>query len=149
MLLLGWGIPALTITLYAPIRHFSGDTVEVAECWMNEGRYNIILQIPVCATVFFNVIFLFNILRVLLIKLRRGPHVQGATNSGTSRTSLQALRATLLLVPLLGLNFLLTPFRPEQNHPWEHAYEVVSAVTASLQGLCVAILFCFCNGERK
>lgn len=48
-------------------------------------------------------------------------------------------RATLLLVPLLGLNFLLTPFRPEQNHPWEHAYEVVSAVTASLQ-VCVSEL---------
>lgn len=50
-------------------------------------------------------------------------------------------RATLLLVPLLGLNFLLTPFRPEQNHPWEHAYEVVSAVTASLQ--VRALLFSF------
>ncbi|XP_031351143.1 calcitonin gene-related peptide type 1 receptor-like isoform X2 [Photinus pyralis] len=147
MLLLGWGIPALTITLYAPIRHLSGDAVETSACWMNEGRYNIILQIPVCATVFLNVIFLFNILRVLLIKLRRGPHMHGAGSSGTSRTSLQALRATLLLVPLLGLNFLLTPFRPEENHPWERAYEVVSAVTASLQGLCVAILFCFCNGE--
>jgi len=145
MLLLGWGIPALTITLYTPIRQLSGDTLETSECWMNEGRYNIILQIPVCATVFLNVIFLFNILRVLLVKLKRGPHMQGS--SGTSRTSLQALRATLLLVPLLGLNFLLTPFRPEPNHSWEHAYEIVSAVTASLQGLCVAILFCFCNGE--
>lgn len=58
-------------------------------CWMNEGKYNIILQIPVCLTVFLNVIFLFNILRVLLIKLKRGPQVG---NSGTSRTSLQALR---------------------------------------------------------
>jgi calcitonin receptor-like len=53
----------------------------------------------------------------------------------------------MLLVPLLGLNFLLTPFRPETNNPWEYVYEVVSAMTASLQGLCVAILFCFCNGE--
>jgi len=46
---------------------------------------------------------------------------------------LQALRATLLLVPLLGLHYLLTPFRPEKNHPWEYAYEVISAVTAGLQ----------------
>jgi calcitonin receptor-like len=36
-------------------------------------------------------------------------------------------------VPLLGLNFLLTPFRPETNNPWEYVYEVVSAMTASLQ----------------
>lgn len=62
---------------------------------MNEGKYNIILQIPVCATVSLNVIFLFNIVRVLLIKLRKGPQVGGGGGggaSGASRTSLQALR---------------------------------------------------------
>lgn len=61
---------------------------------MNEGTYNIILQIPVCAAVSLNVIFLFNIVRVLLIKLRKGPQVGGGGGgaSGASRTSLQALR---------------------------------------------------------
>lgn len=61
---------------------------------MDEGKYNIILQIPVCATVFLNLIFLFNIVRVLLVKLRRGPHAQG---TGASSTSLQALRYNLKL----------------------------------------------------
>jgi hypothetical protein len=46
---------------------------------------------------------------------------------------LQALRATLLLVPLLGLHYLVTPFRPSENHPWEGVYEVTSAITASFQ----------------
>ncbi|XP_039300542.1 calcitonin gene-related peptide type 1 receptor-like, partial [Nilaparvata lugens] len=57
------------------------------------------------------------------------------------------LRATLLLLPLLGLNYLVTPFRPHKGHPWEKYYELTSAITASFQGLCVATLFCFCNGE--
>ncbi|XP_012134500.2 diuretic hormone 31 Receptor isoform X5 [Megachile rotundata] len=56
-------------------------------------------------------------------------------------------QATLLLVPLLGLHYLVIPFRPPKDHPWEQFYEVLSAITASFQGLCVAILFCFCNGE--
>lgn len=42
-------------------------------------------------------------------------------------------RATMLLVPLLGLNYLIIPFRPPPNHPWEYVYEVVSAITASMQ----------------
>ena len=51
-----------------------------------------------------------------------------------SRTLLQAFRATLLLLPLLGLQYLVTPFRPEgKDHPWSRAYEVTSAITASFQ----------------
>lgn len=42
-------------------------------------------------------------------------------------------RATLLLVPLLGMQYVLTPFKPEPGHPWEIVYEVVSAFTTSFQ----------------
>lgn len=42
-------------------------------------------------------------------------------------------RATLLLVPLLGLQYMLTPFRPDPGHPWETTYQVISAFTASFQ----------------
>lgn len=41
--------------------------------------------------------------------------------------------ATLLLVPLLGLQYMLTPFRPDAGHPWETTYQVISAFTASFQ----------------
>lgn len=42
-------------------------------------------------------------------------------------------RATLLLVPLLGMQYVLTPFKPEPGHRWEIVYEVVSAFTTSFQ----------------
>lgn len=66
--------------------------------------------------------------------------------ASSSRTG-KAVRATLILIPLLGLQYIVTPFRPEPGTPWESVYQVTSAVVASCQGLCVALLFCFCNGE--
>jgi hypothetical protein len=66
--------------------------------------------------------------------------------ASSSRTG-KAVRATLILIPLLGLQYIVTPFRPEPGTPWEPVYQVTSAVVASCQGLCVALLFCFCNGE--
>ncbi|XP_043518154.1 calcitonin receptor-like isoform X5 [Frieseomelitta varia] len=112
-------------------------------CWIDEGNYMNVLVYPVCVSTLLNVLFLFNIVRVLLMKLRAGPTI----GTQPSRSMRQAFRATLLLVPLLGLHYLVIPFRPPKNHPWEQFYEVLSAITASFQGLCVAILFCFCNGE--
>ncbi|XP_069700680.1 calcitonin gene-related peptide type 1 receptor isoform X2 [Periplaneta americana] len=144
---LGWGMPVIPIIIYTALRATNPDiedTKEYVMCWINESPLTIVLIIPVCASMVLNLIFLCNILRVLLIKLRAGPRVG---SSRPSSTLLQALRATLLLVPLLGLHYLVTPFRPPENHPWEAVYEVTSAITASFQGLCVATLFCFCNGE--
>jgi calcitonin receptor-like len=40
-----------------------------------------------------------------------------------TRTLVRNCRATLLLVPLLGLQYILTPFRPAPGHAYEAAYE--------------------------
>ncbi|KOX67997.1 Calcitonin gene-related peptide type 1 receptor [Melipona quadrifasciata] len=125
------------------ITRYVGEFGYLKRCWINEGNYMNVLIYPVCVSTLLNVLFLFNIVRVLLMKLRAGPTI----GTQPSRSMRQAFRATLLLVPLLGLHYLVIPFRPPKNHPWEQFYEVLSAITASFQGLCVAILFCFCNGE--
>ncbi|XP_070160430.1 calcitonin receptor isoform X5 [Polyergus mexicanus] len=140
---LGWPVPAVIVTLYTALRASSDDPADTEQCWINEGNYMNVLVYPVCVSTMLNLLFLFNIVRVLLMKLRAGP----AIGTRPSRSMLQAFRATLLLVPLLGLHYLVIPFRPPKKHPWEHFYEVLSAITASFQGLCVAVLFCFCNGE--
>lgn len=38
-----------------------------------------------------------------------------------------------MLVPLLGLQYILTPFKPEPGHPWERVYGMVAAFTSSFQ----------------
>lgn len=46
---------------------------------------------------------------------------------------LYMFRATLILLPLLGLHYVVMPFRPEAGAPGEIAYQVVSAVFTSFQ----------------
>ncbi|XP_055379971.1 calcitonin gene-related peptide type 1 receptor isoform X2 [Condylostylus longicornis] len=141
----GWTSPAVVIFIYGLARGLSSNPADKIHCWMStDVPQTNILVVPVCISMLLNLVFLCNIVRVLLLKLRAPA---GPQSNGPSNTVLQAFRATLLLVPLLGLQYILTPFRPEPGHPWERLYEVVSAFTASFQGLCVAILFCFCNGE--
>lgn len=116
-----WSGTSCTI-IYWLLRH---------RCWINESPFSVVLVVPVCMSMALNLIFLCNIVRVLWIKLQAGP--SHLSNSTPSRTLLQAFRATLLLLPLLGLHYLLTPFRPPKQHPWEPFYEVVSATTSSFQ----------------
>ncbi|XP_070506653.1 calcitonin gene-related peptide type 1 receptor isoform X1 [Chironomus tepperi] len=147
LILLGWSSPAIFLILYGILRGYVSEDHDRAFCWMNESPYSNVLVAPVCLSMLLNLLFLCNIVRVVLLKLRAPAAVSNGPGSGPSRNILQAFRATLLLVPLLGLQYILTPFRPGKNHPYEATYEVISAFTASFQGLCVATLFCFCNGE--
>ncbi|GFY68322.1 calcitonin gene-related peptide type 1 receptor [Trichonephila inaurata madagascariensis] len=55
-----------------------------------------------------NLIFLCNIIRVLVTKLR-------ATHSNEPSQYRKAVRATLVLVPLFGLHFFLIIYRPPQS----------------------------------
>ncbi|KAH8371138.1 hypothetical protein KR093_006314, partial [Drosophila rubida] len=141
----GWGSPAIVICIYGLARGLIGTHNQNQHCWMVDNDFNYILIVPVCISIFLNLLFLCNIVRVVLLKLNAPASIQGSC--GPSRTVLQAFRATLLLVPLLGLQYMLTPFRPDHGHSWETTYQVISAFTASFQGLCVATLFCFFNGE--
>ncbi|XP_038108006.1 calcitonin gene-related peptide type 1 receptor isoform X2 [Culex quinquefasciatus] len=144
LVVLGWTVPACVIVLYGVLRGTYGTDEDVTLCWMTESSYGMVFIVPVCISMLLNLLFLCNIVRVVLLKMRAPAGPQG---SGPSRTILQAFRATLLLVPLLGLQYMLTPFRPDPGHPYERVYETISAFTASFQGLFVAVLFCFFNGE--
>lgn len=57
-------------------------------CWIDEGNYMNALVYPVCVSTMLNLLFLFNIVRVLLMKLRAGP----AIGTRPSRSMLQAFR---------------------------------------------------------
>lgn len=55
-----------------------------------------------------NLFFLLNIVRVLITKLR-------VTHQAESSLYMRAVRATLILIPLLGIQFVLLPYKPHDH----------------------------------
>ncbi|XP_055329235.1 calcitonin gene-related peptide type 1 receptor-like isoform X2 [Paramacrobiotus metropolitanus] len=136
---IGWGLPVIPAFVYAIVRAL--DPLENKNCWISAGKYLYILAVPVIISLVANLIFLCNIVRVLITKMR-------ATNSREDHHTRKAVRATLILVPLLGLQYILFPFRPDESaRHFIFAYDIASAICTSLQGLFVALIFCFFNGE--
>ncbi|XP_075743689.1 calcitonin gene-related peptide type 1 receptor-like isoform X1 [Rhipicephalus microplus] len=137
-LLIGWGFPLLPTIGYAVMRGLDPEASRM--CWVeHDVWYTYILSVPVCFSILLSFAFLVNIVRVLVTKLR-------AVNSPDNESTRKAVRATVILLPLLGLHYVVTPFRPDKGSIFL-AYEIISALVTSLQGLCVALLFCFFNGE--
>lgn len=97
-------------------------------CWIHETAYSLILMVPVMTSLCINFVFLVSILRVLLLKIKTN------TSQGQNRSELiKVFRAAFVLVPLLGLHYIIVCFRPENDAYWERQHEILSAVSASYQ----------------
>jgi hypothetical protein len=59
-------------------------------------------------------------------------------------------RATILLMPLFGVQFLLTLVRPStKDCDLEQAYYYIFYTMDGLQGTLVALLYCYLNKEVR
>ncbi|CAG5119344.1 unnamed protein product, partial [Candidula unifasciata] len=138
-LVIGWVVPFVVTAIWAAIK----DNFENAQCWLHTGYHvDYIVHAPVLALLTSNVFFMVTIIWVLVTKMK-------ASNSLETRQTRKAVKATVVLVPLLGLTyvmFLRSPFDDETvNILFQHA----NAVLQSSQGLFVAIFYCFLNGEVR
>ncbi|XP_055698643.1 calcitonin receptor isoform X2 [Phlebotomus papatasi] len=138
-MIIGWILPIILVSVYAVIR--GQNPIAARQCWMEDSVYMWILTIPVCISLIASMVFLINVVRVLLTKLH--PCSAQPAPLGLRK----AVRATLILVPLFGLQHILLPFRPDTGSPLEKYYQVASAILVSLQGFCVSCLFCFMNHD--
>ncbi|KAL3832587.1 hypothetical protein ACJMK2_024219 [Sinanodonta woodiana] len=121
---IGWLLPLVLTGIYAGVRGSAGSKMETLDCWLHDSPFQWILNGPVILSITINVIFLINIVRLLVTKLRQMPEA--------SQTR-KATRATLILVPLLGLQYLLFPVRPEKDTTLAEIYHVTVALAISLQ----------------
>ncbi|KAG7278536.1 hypothetical protein CRUP_009800 [Coryphaenoides rupestris] len=109
-------------------------------CWISSNTSLLyIIHGPICAALLVNLFFLLNIVRVLITKLK-------VTHQAESSLYMKAVRATLILIPLLGIQFVLLPYRPGGRVSSE-IYEYIMHILMHYQGLLVATIFCFFNGE--
>ncbi|XP_063067591.1 calcitonin gene-related peptide type 1 receptor [Engraulis encrasicolus] len=134
--LLGWGFPLIPASIHAIARtYYYNDN-----CWLNSNTALLyIIHGPIGAALLVNLFFLLNIIRVLITKLK-------VTHQAESSLYMKAVRATLILVPLLGIQFVLVPYKPV-GRAMSEIHNYVMNILMHFQGLLVATIFCFFNGE--
>uniref|UniRef100_A0A3P8NLC9 Calcitonin gene-related peptide type 1 receptor n=1 Tax=Astatotilapia calliptera TaxID=8154 RepID=A0A3P8NLC9_ASTCA len=136
--LLGWGFPLIPATIHAVARSYYYND----NCWISSKTSLLyIIHGPICAALLVNLFFLLNIVRVLITKLK-------VTHQAESSLYMKAVRATLILVPLLGIQYVLLPYKPEGRVSSE-IYDYIMHILMHYQGLLVATIFCFFNGEVR
>ncbi|XP_033205298.1 diuretic hormone receptor-like isoform X2 [Bombus vosnesenskii] len=147
-LVIGWGIPVLFITMWAIAKSLDQSIMiqpnqEVAlgkHCpWMVSHAYDWFYQAPAILVLCINVMFLFMIMWVLITKL------WSATNAETQQYR-KASKALLVLIPLLGVTYVLVLTGPTEGQV-ANAFSYTRAAFLSSQGLFVALFYCFLNTE--
>lgn len=136
--ILGWVFPVVPAVTYAVAR----GVLYNDKCWISSHTHLLyIIHGPIQAALLVNLFFLLNIVRVLITKLK-------GTHCAESTTYMKAVRATLILIPLLGIQFILFPWRPEGRIS-RAIYDFFINIFSHFQGLLVAVIFCFCNAEAQ
>ncbi|XP_068216733.1 corticotropin-releasing factor receptor 2-like [Palaemon carinicauda] len=112
------------------------------QCWKGYGNLNYvwILVGPMVTALLVNLLFLINIIRILVTKLRASDAVE------TTQVR-KAIKATVVLFPLLGITNLLFAVNPGDKGELEGAYMITNALLQSSQGVFVSVLYCFLNSE--
>ncbi|XP_060064930.1 calcitonin gene-related peptide type 1 receptor-like [Ylistrum balloti] len=136
----GWGFPALVIATWAVVMQFQNAN----SCWAHYSQmpFIYIIIVPFLAALIINLLFLINIIRILVKKLR-------ANNTIESDRIRKAIKATIVLMPLLGLTNILFVYNPEDGGGLQSAYHITNAVLQSIQGIMVSVFYCFLNGEVR
>uniref|UniRef100_A0A673VDY8 Corticotropin-releasing factor receptor 1 n=1 Tax=Suricata suricatta TaxID=37032 RepID=A0A673VDY8_SURSU len=104
---IGWGVPFPIIVAWAIGKLYYDNE----KCWFGKrpGVYtDYIYQGPMILVLLINFIFLFNIVRILMTKLR------ASTTSETIQYR-KAVKATLVLLPLLGITYMLFFVTPGED----------------------------------
>ncbi|KAM9790962.1 corticotropin-releasing factor receptor 2 isoform 3-T3 [Syngnathus typhle] len=102
-LCIGWCIPCPIIIAWSIGKLY----YENEKCWFGKdpGKYiDYIYQGPVILVLLINFVFLFNIVRILMTKLRASTTSETIQYRSLCR---KAVKATLVLLPLLGITYML------------------------------------------
>ncbi|KAK3571166.1 hypothetical protein QTP86_003662 [Hemibagrus guttatus] len=123
---IGWCIPFPIIVAWAIGKlHYDNE-----KCWFGKraGIYtDYIYQGPMILVLMINFVFLFNIVRILMTKLR------ASTTSETIQYR-KAVKATLVLLPLLGITYMLFFVNPGEDEISQIVFIYFNSFLQSFQG---------------
>lgn len=152
--IIGWGGPLIFVIIWAIIKPFFPTSsslehsslknlskLEIECSWMRESHIDWLIQGPSCAVLVINLIFLLRIMWVLITKLR-------SANTVETRQYRKASKALLVLIPLLGITYLIVIYGPDEG-VGSQIFAVARAILLSTQGFVVSLLYCFLNSEVR
>ncbi|VFV26918.1 low quality protein: [Lynx pardinus] len=140
-LFIGWCIPCPIIIAWAVGKLY----YENEQCWFGKEPGDLvdyIYQGPIILVLLINFVFLFNIVRILMTKLR------ASTTSETIQYR-KAVKATLVLLPLLGITYMLFFVNPGEDDLSQIVFVYFNSFLQSFQGFFVSVFYCFFNGEVR
>ncbi|XP_075587333.1 secretin receptor isoform X2 [Dermatophagoides farinae] len=140
---IGWIFPAICVLAWALSVEFLSSVGEKL-CWEGFGNSNtiFIVSVPMIICVAVNFLFLINIIRILLMKLR--------ADNKSDIVTMKAIKATAFLIPLLGIHHLVVLYNPSTfNRKLVSIYIVINVMFQSVQGIIVSVLYCFTNQEVR
>ncbi|CAB3402451.1 unnamed protein product [Caenorhabditis bovis] len=128
-----WGVPAVLTAVYMMVR---GITDEVGLCWIENSLVagvEWMIIVPSLLAMMVNVLLLTLVMYILVKKLRCDPHLERIQYR-------KAVRGALMLIPVFGIQQLLTIYRFENT-----VYQAIDQSLNGLQGLFVALIVCYTN----
>ncbi|XP_022903075.1 diuretic hormone receptor-like isoform X2 [Onthophagus taurus] len=134
---IGWGFPFIIVLVWAITKAvlIIGSLKEAGGfTWMTWMAIDWIFQGPPAGVLLLNLIFLIAIMYVLITKLR-------SANNAETKQYWKAAKALLVLMPLLGVTYIITISVPTT------VFNYIRAVLLSTQGFMVALFYCFLNTE--
>ncbi|GAB0096161.1 diuretic hormone receptor [Sergentomyia squamirostris] len=143
---IGWGVPFVFVTLWViikatstPLKPHKMTGLDIECSWMRESMVDWLCKLPACTALVANLVFLVRVMWVLITKLR------SAENSET-RQYRKASKALLVLMPLLGITYLIVISGPSEGMG-SYIFAVIRAILLSSQGFSVSLFYCFLNSE--
>ncbi|XP_038044558.1 corticotropin-releasing factor receptor 1-like [Patiria miniata] len=147
---IGWAMPLVFVGVWAIVSvalYPEGDLIDYTVETTVVHEYVCVIG-PILLVLVINCFFLLNIVRLLMSKLR-----MQSNRTSDIKQYRRAARATLFLVVLLGVGYVLMLCRPflEENLPniVKLIFEYVSTLLAGTQGLAVAVIYVFLNTEVR
>ncbi|XP_039297102.1 diuretic hormone receptor-like [Nilaparvata lugens] len=145
---IGWGVPFIVILIWSLVKTISPSSsdsqsqlsIYSGNCpWMTSHPHDWIYQGPAALILVSNFIFLIMIMWVLITKLR-------SANTVETQQYRKATKALLVLIPLLGITYILVLYGPTEGVS-ANIYAYLRAILLSTQGFTVALFYCFLNTE--
>ncbi|XP_028821410.1 glucagon-like peptide 2 receptor [Denticeps clupeoides] len=138
-MLIGWGTPIFFVVPWLVAKTL----YENEDCWSNSTRLIWwIIRGPITLAVLIIFYIFLKILKLLLSKLK-------ADQVKFTDYRYSLARATLVLIPLLGIHEVVFALIMDEYVEGRHRYvrNFIHLTLSSFQGFLVAVLYCFANGE--